>query len=220
MDKELIIEHDKKEKYVVKFLTDIATETNIIYLKDEKGNDRISLRIQMIVIFSLIDVLASYWYEYQNKNGSPGERFRNWYDQYCKVDRNEEFCKNKQWTELNSTRIYKFRSSIVHFFGLSEETDNLYIILSPNNWFDIEAQKLFDKMKQDGHNTIILKPHEFYDLIREGAKLMLKDWIDAINMSKLDEVKGYKHIEGIRRIWNKINTEGAEKIPLDPLRII
>ena len=223
MEEKLIIEHNKREKFVIDFLTEVANETNIIYLKGENGNDRIPLRIQMIINFSLLDVFANYWCEYRNNLENPHKRCCDWYDQFCKTDRNEEFARDRQWATLSSSQMYDFRNSIVHFFALPEEKGDLYISLMPNNTPDAESQSLYDlldKLKKSGKNVFIIKPHNFHKLIKKGGIIMLEDWANNIKTSKIDKAKGDEHIAGMERLWNKVNREGAVKISLDPKKII
>ncbi len=70
----MLDEHNKREKFIFHFFKDVIQETNIILLKTEKGSDQIPSRIQMIIIFSLIDMLGNYWYEFLGQNGKTNER--------------------------------------------------------------------------------------------------------------------------------------------------
>jgi hypothetical protein len=220
MEEELTIEHNKREKFVIDFLTEVANETNIIYLKGESGNDRVPLRIQVIIVFSLLDVFANYWCEYRNNREKPRKRCCDWYEQFCKTDRNEEFVRDKQWAILSSSQMYDLRDSIVHFFALPEERENLSISLEPNNLPVAESQNLRNEFKKTGKNILIIKPHDFHKLIKKGGIVMLKDWANNIKASRNDKAKGDEHIAGMERLWNKVNKEGAVKISLGSKKII
>src|SRR3989338_2163491 len=207
-----IPEHQYREKEVIDFMSEAATEGNIIFLKDDKGNDRISQRIQMIIAFSIMDVMANYWCEYLGESKKPSEKVCLWYEKFCLTEDNEEYKRDKQWALLTSARMYRFRNSAIHFWGLSETTDDVYITLTPNDTPKKERLQLIDAFKSKDKNTIIIKPGDFYILVKKGAIAMLNSWAETIQASHNDSVIKQEYINGIERVWNKFKREGAVKI--------
>ncbi len=205
--------HGAKEKEVFEFFNQIVKETTIVFLKDVSGGDRIPLRIQMIITFSLIDILASYWFEYLEKTGTQQERFCLWYKTFCKTYRNKKYLKNQQWNILSSSRLYQLRNSLVHFFGLSSKIENIYLSLVPNDLPDNEKSDLEKRLNNHKYKTIVIKPNEFHELVREGGILMLEDWLENVRLANSgDTNKKNAHIKGINKIWEKIRSEGASII--------
>lgn len=210
----IIREHNKRDNVVFKFFKEASEESNNIIVKDKNGNDFISARVQMIINFSLIDMLANYWYEYRGASGKTNEKSKIWYETFCASDRNKEF--KDLWKEISSERIYILRNSLVHFFGLGENGDDISVSLCQNN-FSEEMRK-----KQESHyflyygkKTLIIRPRDFSKLVREGAILMLDDWRSIISESQSNLIKARGHIDGIERVWLKIQREGAVRDMLE-----
>ena len=160
-----------------------------------------------------MDVMANYWYEYLGKStNKPSEKTCLWYETFCMTDENRIYRKDNQWKLFNSSRMYKFRNSLVHFWGLSETTDGTYISLAPNDMPDSEKNKLIEAFKNRGSNTIIIKPSDFYTLVKEGGIVMLNSWVEAIRVAQKNQSKTEEYIKNIERVWAKFKREGAVKI--------
>lgn len=169
----------------------------------------------MIVAFSVIDVLGSYWYEYLNRTGKTNERAMAWYDTFCASDENPEY--KDLIREVSSERLYKTRNSIVHFFGLGRlEVDGngkpqeIAISIAANDLTDKQKNQMEAAFAARSHKVLLLRPVDFLNLVREGSILMLSKWKDIIFAAQKDPTKEKEHIEGILRIWTKINLEGAK----------
>ena len=206
----MIKEHHVREKSVFNFFNDVLRETNIIMLKTKEGNDQISARVQMIIIFSLVDMVASYWYEFDGKTGRTSERPKEWYTNFCANVKNEDF--KDCWLDIDPERLYEFRNSLVHFFGLGKSENALAIVLAQNNLPEEERNKWQNFAVKSNKKIAIICPMHFYDLIRKGALLMLDEWRGLINNAQLDRFQEAKYIEGIRRVWEKIQNEGAVRV--------
>ena len=208
-NEDLKYNHEKREKEVFNFFNGVTLETDSIFLKNSDSTDVIPLRIQMVVIFSLIDIFASYWYEYKGERGGQKDRFINWYDYFCRTNKNLKYKKDDKWDIIDSHRIYRLRCSLVHFFGLSEASELIYLALVSNNLPEKEIKELetrFTKLK----TNIIIKPHDFYVLVKNGGITMFNEWIENIKEANNgNDNKKSEHIDGIERIWKKIQNEGA-----------
>lgn len=201
--------HIERDKEVFEFFSNIATESNIVFLKAENGTDRIPLRTQMIISFTLMDVLASYWYEYLGKTATITVRSCSWYDTFCKTEKNTEYIKDKQLKILGSERLYQFRNSLVHFMGMSEGKDNIYMSLASNDLPEDEKDKFIKGLETKDYKNIIIRPNDFHNLIKQGGIMMLNEMQKIIEQSHTDDGKKKEHIDGIERIFNKIQLEGA-----------
>ncbi|MEA3464001.1 MAG: hypothetical protein U9R14_02930 [Patescibacteria group bacterium] len=206
----LLKEHKKRDDAVFRFFKEISEETHCVVAKDSNGNDLISARVQMIIAFSLIDVLANYWYEYRDCSGQTNERAKSWYSTYCATDKNEYY--KELWQELSCNNLYKLRNSLIHFFGLGERCEDTYICLCQNNLPEDKRQKWQKDFLAKGRKTFIIRPRDFSNMVREGAILMLKEWTGIVRNAQTDEKTKQEHIEGINRIWKKINKEGAVRV--------
>ncbi|MFC1662890.1 hypothetical protein ACFL04_01830 [Patescibacteria group bacterium] len=205
------LSHAEKEKQVFQFFNDvIIREINVVHLRDPKGNDAIPLRVQTVLTFSLLDILASYWFEFQDLQDTPKNRFQRWYDVFCKTDNNEEYKRGSDWKNVSSARLYNLRSSLVHFFGLSQESEGTYFSLVSNELPEKDRKELSKLTNKHGKKTVVFRPRDFHKLISSGGVLMLESWQSMIQeANRGDEEKKKNYIDGINRIWSKIQLEGA-----------
>ena len=212
--KNLLTTHQSKEKEIVEFLTEIVGEVNGTFRKHDNGNDLISVRIQMVVCFSIIDVFASYWNCYlADQTDTQSSRANIWLEKFCFVENNKEYTKER-FGKLDIELFIKLRNSIVHFFALPNAT-NPGIVLMPNNFSDDMAKDHKRRFKNRGVDILYLKPIWINHWLVEGAKIMLLEMIKNIELSKIDDSKGWEHINGINRIYEKTQVEGAKRIDLE-----
>ena len=74
--KQLEYEHQKKDDAVLKFFLKEATEDIAsVFAMDSQKRNYTSERVQLVCVFTLIDVIANYWYEYLGRNGTQQDRF-------------------------------------------------------------------------------------------------------------------------------------------------
>lgn len=209
-------EHQKKDDAVFKFFREAMEDVGSVFRTDEQQRIYASERAQTVVVFTFADVVANYWYEYLDKTGKPSERFLTWINRYCINEHNSSYC-GTDFTKLSAERMYSFRSSMVHFLGISNpKEEKVAIGITSNRISDDEIQKWRAGFQQAGHTAIIFKPKQLYNLILDGAMLMLDDWKNIIDLSQTDEIKKWEHIEGIDRIYRKIRLEGAVLVAVPP----
>lgn len=206
--KEYISQHTAREKEVVDFLMSVIAECDTVFFKNEKEITPIPQRIQMIVIFSLIDVLGSYWFSYLNDTGTTNERPRVWYEEFC-INTENQYYKGL-FTEVSSERLYKFRNALVHFFGLGEPTEDIFIALAANDLSDENKKNMEAEFARRKHKTIMLRPSDFFGLVREGTILMMFRWSKVIEEAQHNHEREKEHIDGVERVWKKIRNEGAK----------
>ncbi len=210
---ELEKSHSEKDKLVFQFFTDTLEDIGAIFAKSDKGHELIASRVQLIALFTLVDVLASYWYEYRNRigTGTPRDRFASWLSEFCYVPENKEFI-GSEYEKISIDRLYELRSSLVHFFGLARTAVDTFGI-APN---DDEARStmlsFIKQQKNKGTRMYLIESKKLHSLISEGALLMLGRWSKIIKDSQTDETKKWSHIEGIDRIYTKVMNEGAVRV--------
>ncbi len=214
MKDKMLNDHNENEKKVFRFFNETIEDIGSVFvIKKETGNSYVSQRVQIISVFTFIDVTAHYWFEYLGrKDGTPKIRFLDWTNNYCFTDKNPNYF--DEFKMMGSDKLYSLRNSLVHFFGLGESDPMYQFALVPNNATGEKVEEWRKGFKNRGHNVILFRPKTFYDFIIEGALLMLEDMRANIDASGIDENKKWKHIEGINRIFQKIMKEGAVKVPL------
>jgi hypothetical protein len=207
-------EHPSKDNKVFRFFNEAVEDIGTAFRINESGKDLVAARVQLITVFTFIDVMANYWFEYLGENVTQQQRFNEWMNKYCLNEANTEYKKEPEFQKLTSTRAYSFRSSMVHFFGLSEYSENYYILIATNERSEEEIERLKKAIKNKTRQVIIIKPKKLHNLVTDGATLMLRDMQKNIDDSKLDENKKWAHVYGIDRIFQKTEKEGAVKIPI------
>jgi hypothetical protein len=203
-------EYEKICKEVTDSLLKTTTDLNQLFYKTPEDAEVVPPLMQLIGIFTVIDVLASYWYEYLGKSGTQSERFDEYVNTFCFTEKNQEFVGRKYLKDCTTEEIRGLRNSIVHFYGLG--TNNRFCIipnlskLSPQNQIDQIAAN-FSKLRKD-IVFIFIQPFELKKIVIEGAVVMLQKFqIDAgSSYSEQDKVS---RIEAVERINKKLKAEGA-----------
>lgn len=214
---EVKAEHELKENYVIDFMLNAILELNQGYAKNDKGQEFLPDRAKLVLDFTIMDVLASFWEKYNSKtysNSSHKGSFCDWANQFCLVRKNKGYSSINMLQKLNDENLYDLRCSIVHAYCLPQKRDDTHIGILPNDCSDklinSFAKGLSEKSDED---DIILKPDYINTMIIKGAKLMIKEMTHQID-SNPDF-----HIEGINRIYEELQRRGASLIPLDPKKI-
>jgi hypothetical protein len=204
-------EHAKKDTEVFKFFDVMSKDIGSSFRTEPSGKyDVVAQRVQLVAVFTFVDVVASYWYEYLNKTGTQKERFLRWSEAFCFIADNPQF--SGDVTLLNSKSLYTIRSSLVHFFGLGE---GVPIMIAPNRSTTAQMNAWRATLKTIGRVDIpLLSPKDIYNLFLEGAILMLSGWKTNVADAQTDEGKKWMHIEAIDRIHRKIMKEGAILVPI------
>ena len=210
-------EHDIKEKEVVRALNkDFINDLNQLFYKIEDDREVVPERIQLIGIFTMIDVLASYWYEYLGKSGTQKERFHDYVKNFCLLADNEEYQSNKYICSIDSEKLYRLRSGLVHFYGIAVED----FAIAPNFSKKVSVEFIeesYQKFKKLFPALVFIQPFELKKIVVVSAILMIEKMKKNIHLSAQDESKKWEHIYGIDRIFNKLQKEGAKKMPLLPI---
>jgi hypothetical protein len=200
--------HQKRDDAVFKFFKETMEDIGSAFLTDPEHRNYTSERVQLICVFTFIDVLASYWYEYLGLNGTQQERFVAWAERYCLAEKNPEYL-GTDFGNLTVANFYALRCSMVHFFGIAGLEGDHVLSIATNRVSDDLLEQWRKDFRARGHQVLIFKPKKLYDLVLEGALVMLDEWKQVIDESQSDETIKWQYIEGINRIYQKIQLEGA-----------
>src|SRR3989344_1881859 len=199
--KQLEYEHQKKDDTVLKFFLKEATEDIAsVFATDSQKRNYTSERVQLVCVFTLIDVIANYWYEYLGRNGTQQNRFLEWVNKYCLTNTNPEY-KDADFVHLSAKNLYAVRSSMVHFLGIAGLDGDYKLTFATNRMSDDFIETYRKGFLERGHHVLIVKPKKLHDLILEGTILMLNEWKKVIDEAQSDENKKWEHIEGIDRLY-------------------
>lgn len=207
--------HQQKEKEIVDFLLQAVEEAKHAFQKTEKGNDILPARVQLLVCFSMIDIFGSYWHSYlTEKTSTQSNRATQWLEKFCFSEKNKDNIAN--FKEMDVSLTLSLRNSIVYFFALPKpEGNNPGIVLIQNNFPDNQIEIHKKKFKNRGVKILYIKPAWIKDWLIKGAELMFEEMVKNIELSKTDNEKAWNHIDGINRIYEKIQFEGAKRIDLE-----
>ncbi len=201
--------HAKKDDAVFKFFKEVMDDVSSVFQTNEHGRSYVAERAQTVVAFTFADVVASYWYEYQGSTGTPRERFTSWINQYVFTPSNEEY-EGSVFEELSPDLLYALRSSMVHFFGVAGDPKGIINIgITSISVPPDEIERWRAGFEAAGKKAVMFTPKQLYNLLLEGAVLMLDEWKEIIDLSQTDDQHKLAHIQGIDRIYQKIMLEGA-----------
>lgn len=212
-------EHKKKDDLVFRFFRESMEDIGSVFAMDDKKRNYTSERVQLICVFTFVDVIASYWYEYLGRSGTQRERFLGWVQKYCLTNENLLYA-GTDFAQLTAGNLYAFRSSMVHFFGIAGLEDDYKLSIATNRISDKLIEKWKQGFRERGEQVLIIKPKQLHNLMLEGAVKMLDEWKVIIDEAQNNELKKWEYIEGINRIYQKIQLEGALKMNIPEERAI
>jgi len=211
--KKLLSEHNHKEKRIFSFLKNCGEELKLLFsLKN------VPIRVLTINCFTLVDVLASYWFIYLNKDTNRHrDKFLEFVEEFCLCKDNNEYTKFKKFKRITAQELYGLRCSSVHFYGLGGDRFILVPIKDPEEIKEkIEdlRRKLINKVKKEKNRDLVpINPADLRELILDGAVLMLNRMKKNVTKSAHNSKIAWEHIEGIDRIYKKYKREGAVSVP-------
>ena len=201
-------ENEKMTQEVTESLLRTTQDLNQLFYKTPEDIEIIPSLMQMIGIFTVVDVLGSYWYEYLGRTGKQSERFDDFINNFCFTDKNQEFVQRKYLGTVTAEELRDLRNSIVHFYGLG--ASHHFSIISNFSKTATEAQtdaavKSFTKIRPD---MVFIQPFELKRIVIEGAAVMLERF-QADGGAAVTDIDKLAHIENVRRIHRKLKEEGA-----------
>lgn len=209
----LLQQHQAKERQVMAFFNESVEEVKRVFFAD--GCEKIvGVRLQMIAAFTLAEILSNFWDCYINEKRGPDQRIRAWFDTFCAVQENETYKENPYFKNLGIDPLLSLRHSLVHFFGMSPQKIGKQIALGSSNMDPVT----FEKYKKGFSSDIaVFKPVDFYNLFKDGGLLMLNGMMENVHASGTDETRKWKHVEGVDRIFQKFQSEGAMSLIVRPV---
>lgn len=209
MDKQkLFQDHQEKEKRVIEFFNQAIEEVKMAFFAP-KAPEIVGIRLQMISAFTLAEVLSNFWDSYTNQSRKPDARLTDWLNTFCMTDKNKMFKSSLYFSKLGTEPLINLRHSLIHFFGLSPQKLNKQIALGSSHMDERTFQQFSEGFIS---NVAVFKPIDFYNLFKDGGLLMLNIMLDNVHESQVDASKKWQHIEGINRIFQKFQIEGAIQI--------
>ncbi len=204
-------DHQRKDDAVFRFFRGVMDDIQTLFRTDEQGHPQTSQRAQLVLVYTFIDVTASFWYAYLGKVGTPSGRFISWVESYALTKRNGDYS-GTDFEKVSPERLYSLRCSMVHFFGIARKDNEIDVGFAVNNTSAAELEKWRAAWRRSGRDVVILTPWQLYVLVLEGVILMLDEWKGVIDLAQTDEEQKWAHIRGIDRVFRKIDTEGAAVI--------
>lgn len=195
---------------VLKRLKTSLSDLDHLFYKTKEDDEIISSMMQLVGVFTVIDVLGNSWYEYLGKTGKPSERFDEYINKFCFTNKNKEFTKRKYLQSAKTENVRHLRDNIIHFYGLGGL--GFAILSNPsrlNPEKDIDA--LVNAFKKIPKNLEFIQPLEFKKIIIEGAMNMFESLQSDLAKTNSDEEK-LKAINGVKRIQLKFNKEGVMNV--------
>lgn len=212
--KEISEKYTKIANNVTESLVKTSQDLNTLFYKTPEDKEVIPSLMQMIGVFTVIDVFGSYWFEYLGKHGTHSERFDEFINKFCFTSDNSEFVERKYLGKITAENLRSLRNSIVHFYGLGKN-HGFCIIANPSKTAQVEkidlAVRGFKKYKND---LIFIQPIELKKIIIEGGVQMVKHFhMEGASAKSTKEVMSYFHSLG--RIYSKLEEEGAMNVSQD-----
>jgi len=206
----MLIAHEEKLKYVIDILPIMTGEMNQLFYT-ENGKEIVASRVQLIIVFTIIDVLASYWFEYLGKTGKPSERFEEYINRFCFVTENSGYAIKKYLKGMTIDSLSTLRNGLVHFYGLGNHSCTIL----PNITALYSEKKLDSAVKNIRKmrpNIRMIQPCEFKNIVIESAILLVNHLYISDSRVKDQIALKLAHAEGISRIYQKLINEGASNL--------
>lgn len=90
------------------------------------------------------------------------------------------------------------------------------VALVPNNFSEVTKHTWETEFLKRGKKSVLIRPCDFYNLVRNGALLMFNEWQSAIAKAQTDPKWEEDYICGIERVWSKVQQEGAIVVSYNP----
>lgn len=200
--------YDKITKVVIESLLRTTQDLTNLFYKTPDDMEIVPPLMQLIGTFTVIDVLANYWYQYLGITGKPSERFNEYVNNFVFTNDNQEFSQRKYLQNISSEDLGDLRNNVVHFYGLGAShkfciIPNLSKISSSD-----EIDRMIKSFKKINKNLIFIQPFEFKKIITESAIVMLQRFQSDGSLAKNDKDR-ILYCHNVERIYQKLQNEGA-----------
>lgn len=196
--------YDLKVKTIINLLIQADDEiTDVFRFRNEKGEEIISPNVQLILVFTFIDILGNYYQSYLGvENIGHTKKFKEFVDKFCFTDENSSFKDRKYMRDINSDDLKNLRNGLVHFYGIGTQKN---IIIASNDSTNDAISDAINNHSID-KNPIVIVPSELQDIARDAGQLFTKNF--NIDYHTTNEEKIEK-MSALDRILEKINREGT-----------
>lgn len=201
--KQRVAEHKEKEKEVIDFLTNSIAEASKVFSSGQKNLHR----AQLLMAFTLADILSQYWMLYLEKTQRQSDYFQEWLSEFCLSEVNQVYNQEYYLRKLDSEKLYKLRNSITHFFGLPRE---FKVVVFPEEHDPRKIKRFVDIFKKDLNMEIYpVQSQKIYTMIINGGNLMIERMREQI--ARDPDV----YFNGISRIYSDVEDRGIKTVSVD-----
>jgi hypothetical protein len=202
--KDFFIVYDRKIKIIMNFLRKADEEISDIFrFQNQDKKDVISASVQLILVFTFIDIVANYYHTYLGtESSSHTKKFYDFIENFCFTEKNTYFNKRKHMKNVTASDLKNLRNGLVHFYGIGTQKN---IVLASNGLEDNEILNILNK-NSINKKPIVVIPVELYEIVQGGTELFFE------NFSITEEHTAQEKIEkmyAVDRILEKINKEGG-----------
>ncbi len=184
---------------------------DLFRIVNQDGKGVISARLQLIALFTLIDILGNYYNEFLGKGSTTHtERFNTFVETFCFSDQNEKFKERKHMKGINANTLRNLRNGLVHFYGIGTQKDIIIISSDLVSSADEKADEIMKGIQRSSisKDPVIVEPSELKDIIKRGASLMAYQFgIDDVEA--VSDAYKLGQAQAIDRVWKKIMAEGS-----------
>ncbi len=202
--KDFFIVYDFKIKKIIKLLEEADDEISDIFrFKNQENKDVISSNVQLILVFTFIDILGNYYDAYVgNKESGATKKFKDFVRDFCLVDENIYFKNRKHMKGITVEALKNLRNGLVHFYGIGFQKN---ILIASNDLPDEFITEAISKHSID-KDPIVVIPSELQMIVQGAAELFIRNF--NINEQDSGQEKMEK-MNAVDRILNKIEGEAA-----------
>ena len=210
--KDFFIVYDKKIKIVTDLLTEAIDEISDVFrFKNQDKKDVISARVQLILVFTFIDIVANYYLAYLGTDDhGPTKKFLDFVEKFCFTNKNAYFNERKHLKNVNAIDLKNLRNGLVHFYGIGTQKG---IVIASNGLGDDEILSVVNNNSLDKEPIVVI-PMELYLIVQGATELFFENFSIAEEHTTQEKIS---KMYALDRIIEKIEKEGAVHImPPDP----
>ena len=208
----MIEDHNIREKLVLQHLTRANGDLNQLFYKTRDNKEIIPTQMQLIVIFTVIELAANYWDQYTKKVSysdkevdGVGKNFRVFAKNFLFCSDNKEYKNNKFLKRLNEHKLYEFRSAAVHFYGIGVPGISVMCEGLTNE----EYEEFYNERKEKNPKEICIRPQHLRKIVNSGIEIMLNQLLKNIQKAQTDPDFEKEHITGIYYIFDMWSQKGV-----------
>lgn len=202
--KDFFIVYDINIKKVMSFLSKADEEISDIFcFQNQDKKDAISASVQLILVFTFIDIVANYYHAYQGiKDSGPTKKFYDFVENFCFTEKNIYFKERKYMKNITVDDLKNLRNGLVHFYGIGTQKN---IIIASNGMKKDEISKAVNEHSINKEPIVVI-PMELYTIVQGGTELFFKKFNIIEEHTAQEKME---KMSAVNRILEKIYKEGG-----------